>query len=298
MNPDRRQGATARSVAGRADSRRRAERERAEKGGNGIRGASRLAAKKERKPIDVTGLKIFVQPLLRWSGLAAAAGLVVVLGYGVSTGVMSQLDRPVTSVKINGEFTLVAQKDVAEMVYDSMGSSFMKLDLELIQERLEGQAWIDRVRVARRWPDQLEVTVIEHKPIARWGKTDALNHRGEVIRLTDKGAAAELLRGLPELDGVDGMEQAMMAQYQSLNKMLMDHGLSVKLLACDTARNWTMTLSDGVVIRVGRDQLIEKMRRFLLVYEAQLQTQWADLSSIDLRYFNGVAVQWRQPDSA
>lgn len=299
MSLGRRQDAASRQTLTHAGSRQRTERQRAERERNekakgNVRGASRLAPRKERRPINVKG---FVGAALRWLGFAAVTGLVVLMGCGVSTWVTGQLDRPVTSVKINGEFTRVAQKDVAEMIYDSMGSSFMKLDLELIQQRLEEQAWIDRVRVARRWPDQLEVTVIEHKPIARWGKTDALNHRGEVIRLTDARAAEELLRGLPELDGVDGMEQAMMAQYQALNKMLMDYGLSVKLLACDAARNWTMTLSDGVIIRVGRDQLIEKMRRFLLVYEAQLKTQWADLSSIDLRYYNGVAVQWRQPGS-
>lgn len=308
MNPGRRQGATGRQVVTRAGSgqsternraeRSRAERERADITRGSVRGASRRAPSKARRTIDVSGFKSAAQTFLRWLGFGAVISLVVLLCYGLGTWVMGQLDRPVTSVKINGEFTRIAQKDVAEMIYDSMGSSFMKLDLELIQQRLEQQAWIDRVRVARRWPDQLEVTVIEHKPIARWGKTDALNHRGEVIRLTNEKAAEELLRGLPELDGVEGMEQAMMAQYQTLNKMLMEHGLSVKLLACDAARNWTMTLSDGVIVRVGRDQLIEKMRRFLLVYQTQLQTQWADLSSIDLRYYNGVAVQWRQPGSA
>lgn len=299
MKLSRRQDAASRYPARGASSRQRtAERERADRAKASVRGASRRAPKKERKPIDLSGLKNFIQTFLRWLGFSAVAGLVLMLGYGVTTWFTGQLDRPVSSVKINGEFTRVSQKAVAEMIYDSMGSSFMKLDLESIQQRLEGQAWIDRVRVARRWPDQLEVTVIEHKPIARWGKTDALNHRGEVIKLTDAKAAEELLRGLPELNGVEGMEQSMMAQYQSLNKMLMDYGLSVKLLACDANRSWTMTLSDGVVIRVGRDQLIEKMRRFLLVYETQLQTQWADLSSIDLRYYNGVAVQWRRPGSA
>lgn len=299
MDVGRRQDAARRYPARGASNRQRtAERERADRAKASARGASRRAPKKERKPIDLRGVKTFLQTSLRRLAFAVVAGLVVTLGYGVTTWVSGQLDRPVSSVKINGEFTRISQKDVAEVIYDSMGSSFMKLDLEAIQQRLEEQAWIDRVRVARRWPDQLEVTVIEHKPIARWGKTDALNHRGEVIRLTDARTAEELLRGLPELDGVEGMEQTMMSQYQSLNKMLMDYGLSLKLLACDADRSWTMTLSDGVVIQVGRDQLIEKMRRFLLVYETQLQGQWANLSSIDLRYHNGVAVQWRQPGSA
>jgi cell division protein FtsQ len=259
------------------------------------RGASRTAPQPKGKKFDVKG---FGNKLLRWLGYTSVVGLVAVIGYGTVTWASGQLDRPVNSVKINGEFTRISQKEVAEIIYDAMGSSFMKLDLEDIQQRLEDQAWIDRARVARRWPDQLEVTVIEHKPIARWGKADVLNHRGEVIRLSGESAAEELLQGLPELDGLEGMEQAMMAQYQVLNKMLMEHGLEVKQLVCNASRSWTITLSDGVIIRIGRDQMMAKMRRFLLVYKAQLQAQWADLTSIDLRYYNGVAVQWRQSKSA
>ncbi|GAB3092977.1 cell division protein FtsQ/DivIB [Pseudomaricurvus hydrocarbonicus] len=224
--------------------------------------------------------------------------VVVVACYGGGTWLLKQLDRPVTSVKINGEFTRISQKTVAESVYDSLGDSFMKLDLDQIQKNLEGEAWIDRVRVARRWPDQLEVTIIEHKPIARWGKSGVLNHRGEVIRLGDDPEAKQLLLGLPVLGGVDGMEQEMMARYQTLNKMLLEHNLSLKELNCDATGSWAMTLSDNVVIQVGRDQVLEKMDRFLTVFDAQLQQRWAELNQVDLRYFNGVAVAWRKPDKA
>lgn len=236
--------------------------------------------------------------VLHWFGVLGLASVAILGCYSVGSWVVGQLDRPVTSVKINGEFTRISQKAVAESVYDSMADSFMKLDLEAIQQHLEEKPWIDHVRIARRWPDQLEVTVIEHKPIARWGKLDALNHRGEVIQLSEEDVGKQLLKGLPELDGEDGMEQEMMAQYQTLNKMLTEYGMSVKQLTCSAARSWTITLSDDVVIRVGRDAMLAKMGRFLTVYKAQLQSRWAELSSIDLRYYNGVAVQWREPASA
>jgi len=255
----------------------------------GVRGAVRSEKK--------TGNSEFGKKLLRWLGVLSITGVVALGCYGVGGWMIDQLDRPVTSVKVNGEFTRISQKEVAESVYDAMADSFMKLDLGQIQKRLEQKPWIDHARVARRWPDELEVTVIEHKPIARWGNADALNHRGEVIRLSDKDASSTLLKGLPELSGEEGMEQDMMAQYQVLNKLLTEYGMSVKKLTCSAARSWTITLSDDVVIRVGRDEVLAKMGRFLTVYNAQLQARWAELSSIDLRYYNGIAVQWREPAS-
>lgn len=256
----------------------------------GVRGASRTGKK--------AGSGEAGKKILHWFGVLSVFSIAALGFYGIGNWVLDQLDRPVTSVKINGEFSRISQKDVAESVYDSMADSFMKLDLKQIQFRLEEKPWIDHVRVARRWPDQLEVTVIEHKPIARWGENDALNHRGEVIRLSDQDTDKELLKGLPQLSGEEGMEQEMMAQYQTLNKILAEHGMLVKQLTCSAARSWTITLSDGVVVRIGRDDMIEKMGRFLTVYKAQLQTRWAELSSVDLRYYNGVAVQWREPASA
>lgn len=209
---------------------------------------------------------------------------------------MIQLDKPVTSVKIRGEFLLVSRQQVADQVYEAMGSSFMTLKLDNIKAQLERQPWIDRVRVERRWPDQLEVTVIEHKPIARWGASDALNHRGEVIELkqAQDERVQQLLQGLPRLSGLSGMEAEVMEQYQTLSKMLSERGLVLAQLQMDATRSWSATLEDGTEINIGREQVAARAKRFLKVYERQLKQRWAELDRIDLRYFNGVAVHWRQ----
>jgi len=220
--------------------------------------------------------------------VAIAAGLYVAI-----TSAVVQLDRPVASVKINGEFSRVARQQVADEVYGSMGRSFISLDLERIQHQLEALAWVDSARVARTWPDGLNVTVIEHKPIARWGERDALNHRGEIIRLAEGEGDLALLDGLPALAGVDGMEREVMGQYHALTKALAEHGLQISQLSCDAGRSWKMSLGNGVQVEIGRDQVMNRVSRFLVVFEAQLQQRWAELTHVDLRYFNGVAVKWR-----
>jgi cell division protein FtsQ len=37
---------------------------------------------------------------------------------------------------------------------------------------------------------------------------------------------------------------------------------------------------------------MEKMRRFVTVYDTHLSHFWLDVKAIDLRYTNGVAVRW------
>jgi len=41
---------------------------------------------------------------------------------------------------------------------------------------------------------------------------------------------------------------------------------------------------------------MEKLRRFVTVYDKFLNSVWGDVAGIDVRYTNGVAVRWK-PDS-
>lgn len=262
---------------------------KAEKVNKSIRGASR-SAKREPSNRRSTWLLVAARNLLILTALGGG-------GYVAVLWTVSQLDRPVASVKINGEFSRVVREDVAKQVYDAMGNSFVRLDLERIQRQLENMAWVDSAKLARAWPDGLNVTIIEHKPIARWGEHDALNHRGEVIALDDGDDSRALLAGLPILEGAEGMERQVMDQYQTLTKVLADHGLSIRRLRCDLGRSWSMELGEGVQVNIGRDQVMDRVSRFLVVFETQLQQRWAELSTVDLRYFNGVAVKWRSPQA-
>ena len=46
---------------------------------------------------------------------------------------------------------------------------------------------------------------------------------------------------------------------------------------------------------LGRDRLVEKMRRFIAIYDKTLKEQITNIASVDLRYANGLAVAWRTP---
>ena len=223
--------------------------------------------------------------------------LVAILGTGTYFGVLaaqSWLDKPVTNVSIHGEFTHVSRQAVADRVYAALGDSFIRLDLAEIQRALSEEPWIDYARVQRRWPDGLDVTVIEHKPIARWNDRDALNHRGEIIQLSGGESEMESLADLPQLSGPDGMEQDIMSRYQTISKLLKAQGMTIQRLTCDDSRSWSLQLQDGVTIAMGRKDMNQRVRRFISIYSAQLQSRWAELQRVDLRYFNGLAVQWRE----
>jgi cell division protein FtsQ len=157
-----------------------------------------------------------------------------------------------------------------------------------ITSLLESHPWIERAFVRRKWPSGIEVKVIEEVPLARWGDRNFLNDRGEILDLNNRN-----LSGLPVLTGVENSERLIMNTYQEINLLLRPAGLKIIELSYDNQGIWKLTLSNGLEILIGRDQIIEKIRRFLIIWMATLKSSSTDMDGVDIRYDNGIAVRWK-----
>lgn len=214
--------------------------------------------------------------------LALAIGL-----YLVSEPLVKVFERPIKSVVVEGEFNLITKARATELIGGEIDGDFLQLNLMRLKEALLTDPWVEKVTLNRRWPDTLVVKITEQKPIARWGD-GFLNQRGEIVRVED----ATKLSGLPWLQGNEADAIEILQQYQDLSQILRSRGLEVLALKCDNKKSWRLTIKNHVEIALGRDQVMEKIRRFVTVYDTKLNSVWTDVKAIDLRYSNGVAVRW------
>lgn len=206
------------------------------------------------------------------------------------------MSKPVSDVSVTGEFSYITRQQVAERISGAIGTGFLELDLEAIRNRLESDPWVDRAAIKRRWPSTLEVAVIEHKPIARWGNTDVLNHRGQIIHLPPDRTEEQQLQALPLLLGSDDMATTVMTQYQAMMQLLAPSGLAITELRLNETQSWSLKLGK-VAVNIGRDRLMEKIGTLLLVYKRELKQHWQQVKSVDLRYESGIAVNWKESKS-
>ncbi len=220
---------------------------------------------------------------------AVAVMIVVLAGcfYWVREPLAKVFERPIKSVVVEGEFQLISKERATELIGDEIDSDFLQQDLMELKQALLSDPWVEKVMLNRRWPDTLVVKIIEQKPIARWGD-GFLNQRGEIVRVDDAGP----LSGLPWLQGSESDAIEILQQYQDLSQILRSRGLDVLALKCDNKKSWRLTVKNHVEIAIGRDQVMEKIRRFVTVYDAHLSNVWSDVKAIDVRYTNGVAVRW------
>jgi cell division protein FtsQ len=216
------------------------------------------------------------------------AGLGAAVFYGKAF-IDQAAERPIRSIGVEGQFAYISQQEISETVKPMIVGGFLQSPLSAIKEKLESNPWIASAVVSRRWPDQLFISIVEEQPIARWAGIGFLNHSGEIVEVSSHPR----LKSLPLLSGSPGQGKAVMQNYQQLAQMLGPHGLRVSEFYSDELFSWNVVLENGLQINIGRDQTMEKIQRFLLVYERELHKRFSEVAAVDLRYGNGLAVQWK-----
>lgn len=228
---------------------------------------------------------------LRWlfQGVSLLSLLVVLAGllWGAEK-VYHKLDVPVGVIAVNGQFSHVDQSEVQGLVEPLVNGGIISLNLAQIRHELERHPWIERVTVSRQWPGGLVINVMEETPIARWGKDSFLNSSGEMLIIGDNSGLAHL----PLLNGGKGAERSLMKAYREIAQLLQPSNLKIASLKRDQRGAWWLELSNGLDLVIGRDQVMDKMRRFLTVWKSTLKGQVEQIAQVDVRYDNGVAVKW------
>tara|TARA_R110002110_G_scaffold91264_2_gene237594 strand:- start:220644 stop:221480 length:837 start_codon:yes stop_codon:yes gene_type:complete len=197
---------------------------------------------------------------------------------------------PVQRIAVTGELEYTQTEAVQTMVRPALAGGFLRADLQRIREQLEALPWIYEASVRRRWPNALEIHVVEQLPIARWGEDGFLNHEGEVFRSGKRGQ----WQSLPLLKGPAGSAKPLVARYQRLVEMLSPLGLSVQTLAVDERNQIEAELTGGMRLVFGGSEFVERMQRFVAIYRSDLAARGDEMVRVDLRYETGVAVAFRE----
>ena len=200
---------------------------------------------------------------------------------------------PLRNVVIAGDFHQINPEHLRQTVIGAASGGFLATDVEALRSAAEGLPWVDQAMVRRVWPDTVIVEVTEQVAAARWGEEALLNRRGELFRPESESIPAHL----PLLNGPESLRRLVMEQYVAMARELARVGRSVSRLSVNERRSWLLELDDGVELRLGREQAMTRLRRFVRSYPAALAAKLEQLQYVDLRYSNGFSVRW-QPRNA
>lgn len=198
---------------------------------------------------------------------------------------------PVQQITVTGELEHTQTSEVQDLIQPALVGGFLRADLGLIRDQLEALPWIYRASVQRRWPNALEIHIVEQLPIARWGENGFLNHQGEVFQ----SDAAQQWQTLPRLQGPKDSAKALVAGYQRIVDILAPLHLSVAQLTIDERGQVQVELASGMEVLLGSTDFRERMHRFVAIYRTELAPRVAEVERVDLRYEKGIAVAFTAP---
>jgi len=228
-----------------------------------------------------------------WRPIAILTALLVFCSLMLSayTQVLIWLDQPVQEVRVLGSTKYLNKAELANKLASGINAPILNMDIEALRESLLDEPWVHGVQVRRHWPPAVEVIVNEQIPVARWGKKGLLNQQGDIFWPEQ----ASNYSHLPLLNGPATETQHLMAQYFDLSRLFQEAQVKMAGLSMEARGAWSLSLDNGIEVVVGREQLRDRLQRFLHLYQAEL-AQHADLiERVDIRYTNGVAVKWRKP---
>ncbi len=221
--------------------------------------------------------------ILAWLLAVALVALPVV---AVLNGWVGAERWPLGRLRVSGDFKRVPAEQLRAVVLPYARSGFFAVKLQDAQDAIERLPWVESAQVRKRWPDVLEVRVVEHQPFARWGTDRMLSEQGRLFptppRLKDFK--------LPQLGGPDSKTHEVVALYNESRALFALTGLDVERLEMDARGSWSLGLSDGLQIVVGRDDAKARLQRFARVLP-QLRDPQQPIARADLRYTNGFTVE-------
>src|SRR5690606_33729919 len=132
------------------------------------------------------------------------------------------------------------------------------------------------------WPDRLIINVEEEVAIARWGEHSLLNQQGMIFTPQE----IDSLIQLPLLSGPVEDAKEVMEQYLEFNQLLYPLGVRIRDLTMNARGAWTLTLTNGIEVRLGREQELARLRRLVVFLQAMGPEKLNDVAALDLRYRN------------
>ena len=232
---------------------------------------------------------------LRIAGILLAIAVIVLPVVAVVNGWIGTERFPLTKLRVASDAKHVDDAELQKVLAPFAKQGFFAVRLDDAQVALAKLPWVEEAEVSKKWPDVLEVSIHEHRPLAVWDEDKLLSERGRIYPRSAMGDA--LPKGLPQLGGDPRQVAEVLAFYNQTRELFGPIGLGVRELRQDARGSWSLRLSNGAQVLIGRQDAESRVRRFADLLPKLIAPQGRALRRADLRYANGFALQWSEAPS-
>lgn len=197
---------------------------------------------------------------------------------------------PIRWLEVSGSLERVTAAQVRAAAAEQARMGFFAVDVERTRAAIESLPWVAQATVSRSWPDALNIRIREQRAVARWNGEALIGENGEPFEVAGTGG----MQGLTLLQGPAARRAEVVETWRAIAARLNPVGLEIRRLELDPRGSWQVRLGSGIDLLLGREQLAERLERYLAV-RADLRSP-ETVERIDLRYPNGLAITRRSVD--
>lgn len=226
--------------------------------------------------------------LLRLLGWLLAVSLVVLPVVGLLNGWVGASHWPLNKLRATAQFQRVDEDLLRQTLLPFAHQGYFAVDLDDARAAVAALPWVEHADVRKRWPDVLEVRLVEHIPFARWDGDRLLSEQGRLF----PAAGMEIPAELPLLSGPESRIADVVELFNQSKTLFLPLGVEVREARLDPRGSWTLRLDNGAEVIVGRHEARGRLHRFVRLLPQLLDQQAQVLARADLRYTNGFALVW------
>lgn len=254
-------------------------------------GATKKRPVRRQSQVRRQPLSLMLTPVaLNW---LAGVALLMVLGGAALWSVVwinNPNNLPIHRVDWQSEFRYLDREELQALIEPFVQTNLYLLDEVALEQELERHPWIRAVSLRKAWPDELFLNVEAQLPIAFWGDKQLLNQFGEIF----PAELPEKLGEFPMIYSPKNNGREMAERFVAMSKALRGLGIKIVELTENDNGSWRMKLNDGQDVIIGRKEQEKRIKRFRVGYMQELRQRFSDIRTVDLRYTNGFAIEWKR----
>jgi cell division protein FtsQ len=231
---------------------------------------------------------------LRVVGLLAVVASIFGAGWAALRWITTTPRLAIDEITIAGN-DRATEPELLSLLGITPGENLLVADLAGAHARLAAHPWVRSVAVARRFPQGLEITIVERQPLALvdLDRLYLLDERGEVFKRALPGDPLDLpvITGLPRGDWAERPEEARQRLDEALHALgawgerERSRSLPVAEVHLDEGEGVTLYLGDrGPAVKLGHGDFERKLERLVRVLtEVERRGERVELVRLDNR---------------
>lgn len=228
-------------------------------------------------------------------GLSLIVALLLVALVALAVYRVQQLPNAPIVVNPTG-LSAIQYHQLADTLGTQADNNVLQADLPSYLAQAQTLDWVAQADIRRDWQQGLQVHVVPRQAVAKFGSEHLVDATGTVFAPADSNDINQPY--WVRLQGEREYAAAMLQQAKQVTDWYAPLGLRLQEVIVTPRLSWLLRFDNGLRVLVDNERTTEKLYQLSILLQNQLQPQLAKLQTIDLRYKNGMAVTWRQPDYA